>query len=229
VERSAIEEHFLKIWDGRQSARYSQMPDGYEQYTLRLKKESLDSIFGSLSWTKRRPHSFWWAPADDERALDYMGRPQDFRIVGRVPYRGVDCYLLEFDPRDEPKRTYRWYVGCNDHLLYGRVEGLFEYWTCDYREVAPGCRMPMTQGYTIQFRDPNTKEPYVRVRRDAKILDVRINEELPDTLFQMEWKEGVYVLDERSGKMVISQYVAIPPSLLGSGCRMSPRSASIRL
>lgn len=215
VENEPTRGQFLHIWDGNELAIHRRRPDGYEDYSRTLSKDPIDRIFGSLSWTKHRPHSFWWAPADDERVLEYMGRPERFRIVGRVPYRGVDCYLLEFEPKEGPPRTYRWYIGCDDHLLYGRTESVIEHWMSDYREVAPGCRMPMTQGYTIKYRDPNTKEPYVRVRRDAKIVDVRINEELSDALFQMEWKEGVYVMDERSGEMAISQYVAIPPSLLG--------------
>ncbi|MEN6337265.1 MAG: hypothetical protein ABFE01_23665 [Phycisphaerales bacterium] len=206
---------FLRIWDGNELAVHRQHADGYEDYFRTLSKDSMDGIFGSLSWTKHRPHSFWWAPTDGEKDLEFMGRPQDFRIVGRAPYRGVDCYLLEFEPRNEPRRTYRWYVGCDDHLLYGCTGGLSEAWTCDYREVAPGCRMPMTQGYTSEYLDPNTKEPHVRVQRDARIVDVRVNEELPDALFRMEWKEGGYVTDERSGQSVTSKYVEIPPSLLG--------------
>jgi protocatechuate 3,4-dioxygenase beta subunit len=215
VENEPARGQFLHIWDGNELAIYRKRVDGYEDYSRGVSKDPIDRIFGSLSWTKHRPHSFWWAPADGERALDYMGRPQDFRIVGRAPYRAVDCYLLEFEPPGEPRRICQWYVGCDDHLLYGRIDSYAEFWTLDYREVLPGCRMPMVQGYAIKYRDPSTQEPCVRVRRDAKIVDVRVNEELPDVLFRMEWKEGLNVTDSRSGKSVTSKYVEIPPSLIG--------------
>ena len=73
----------------------------------------------------------------------------------------------------------------------------------------------MAQGYAINSFDPNRERWYLDVQRDARIVDVCVNADLPETLFEMEWKEGVYVSDRRSGKTVVSKYVFVPPSLLG--------------
>lgn len=225
VQNTATEDYFLQIWDGEQLVCHSIRTDGYEEYSLGLSKEPLDRIFGSLSWPRAQPHSFWWAPQDVEQLIGMYGRPQDFRSTGRAEYRGVPCYVLEFDPPDTQGQTVRWYIGRKDRLLYGRTGELFEHWTVDYREIAPNCWIPMTQGYSITRFDQDRKKRYVRLQRDARIVDVRINEELPEALFQMEWKEGIYVVDRRSGETVVSKYVDVPPSLLG---RPLPDVASLR-
>ncbi|MBN1359260.1 MAG: hypothetical protein JW993_01655 [Sedimentisphaerales bacterium] len=215
VRNSATNAHFLDIWDGQQLVCYQRRPDGYEQYSLELTKETIDRIFGSLSWPRAQPHSFWWAPQDVERLMGVFGKPADFRMAGRRQYRGVGCYLLEYDPCDVPGKTFQWYVGQQDHLLYGRVEDYIEYWTLDYQEIAPNCWLPLTQGYTIRSYDPSNKKRYLSVQRDARVVDVRVDKELPEALFEMEWKEGIYVVDRRSGQTVVSKHLAIPPSLLG--------------
>jgi hypothetical protein len=215
VQNTPTEDHFLQIWDGQQLVCYAKHADGYEQYSLNLSKESLDRIFGSLSWPRARPHSFWWAPEDVEGQMRFFGRPQDFRSAGRADYRGVSCYVLEFDPPETPGQTVRWYVGRKDHLLYGRASRFGEHWTLDYRQVAPQCWMPLIQGYTIWRYDPQRKEYYLGAQRDVRIVGVRVNEALRETLFQMEWKEGIDVADRRSGETVWSKYVAVLPSLVG--------------
>jgi Leucine-rich repeat (LRR) protein len=215
VENGPTGNHFLQIWDGQQLVSHIRHADGYEQYSLNLSREPLDRIFGSLSWPRAQPHSFWWAPEDVEKNMSFFGRPQDFRRAGQATYRGVSCYVLEFDPTHAPGQTFRWYVGCHDHLLYGRIEGFIENWTLDYQELAPKRRIPMTQGYAIREYDSQRKEYYIDVQREARIVGVRVNEALPESLFQMEWKEGIDVADRRSGETVWSKYVAIPPSLVG--------------
>jgi outer membrane lipoprotein-sorting protein len=40
------------------------------------------------------------------------------------------------------------------------------------------------------------KRAYLDSRRDLEVVEVRVNEELPDSLFEMEFKEGVKVNDE---------------------------------
>jgi hypothetical protein len=224
VQNTPTEDHFLQIWDGQQLVCYAKHADGYEQYSLNLSKEPLDRIFGSLSWPRAQPHSFWWAPEDVEKNMSFFGRPQDFRRAGQATYRGVSCDVLEFDLPGTPRQTVRWYVGRKDHLLYGRASRLGEHWTLDYRQIAPRCWIPMTQGYIVRMYDPQRKEYYVRLQREARIVDLRINESLREILFQMEWKEGVDVADRRSGETVWSKYLAIPPSLVG---RALPDLASL--
>ena len=73
----------------------------------------------------------------------------------------------------------------------------------------------MTQGYNIPAYNPETKQHYIDCVRDVKIIEARVNEELPDELFQMNFEEGIYVADRRSGKTVTYKYIATPPSVIG--------------
>lgn len=115
---------------------------------------------------------------------------------------------------------HRWYVSIEDRPLYGLVTEtdsgfVFEHWMLDYQEVAPECPLPMTQGYTCPEYDPDTKRHFIATRRDVKVVEARVDEELPDELFQMEFKEGLYVFDNRSEPGTSYRYVATPQSLLG--------------
>ena len=210
----------LRIWDGKQAVRYSEFGGKNQQYDLDSTIKMFGTIFGSLSWPRAQPHSFWWEPQNIKERIDHFGRAEDFKITGRDEYRGVDCHILECMSRHDPKLTYRWYVGVEDHLLYGRQERIkpefvFEYWTLDYKQVAPGCRLPMTQGYSLPAYNPDTKQHYLSVVRDVRIIEARVNEELPDELFEMKFEEGLYVADRRSGKTIVYKYISTPPSLMG--------------
>ena len=220
VEEIPGREYFLKIWDGKQAVRYAKAGSDLQQYHLESTTKMFESIFGSLSWPRAQPHSFWWEPQNVEEKMDFFGRAEDFKITGRDEYRGVMCYILECMLRRDPPATHRWYVGVEDHLLYGwqewiNPEFVFEFWTLDYKQVAPGCLLPMTQGYSLPAYNPDTKQRYIDVVRDVRIVEVRVNEELPDKLFEMKFEEGLTVFDSRSGKTLIYNYIATPPSLIG--------------
>ncbi len=209
--------YFLGIWDGKQAMGYSSR---LQQYYLESGKEMFEKFFGSLSWPRAQPHSFWWEPQNVEEKIDLFGRAEDFKIIGRHEYRGVDCHVLECKSRIDPPLMYRWYVGVKDHLLYGRQdwinpEFVFEYWTGDYKQVVPGCWIPITQGYNFPEYDAINKKYYISCRRDMRIINVRINDKLPDELFEMKFEEGLTVIDRRSGKSVIYNYIATLPSLIG--------------
>ncbi len=210
-------DHYLKIWDGKQSMAYTAL---LQQYYLDSTMKSFEKMFGSLSWPRAQPHSFWWEPVDVEQRMPWYGREKDFVMKGRAGYRGIPCYVLEYTPSNEPNGMHQWYVGVEDHLLYGRREWtnpdfVFEFWTLDYKEVAPGCRMPMTQGYSMPGYNRDTKQHYISAVRDVKIVEVRVNDKLPDELFQMKFEEGLTVIDRRSGKSVVYNYVPTLPSLIG--------------
>lgn len=222
-------EYLLRIWDANQLTQYVRLADGYEQYDLESTTHKFQGLFDHMSWPRAQGHSFWWDTRDMERFADYFGAAADFRLAGRADYRGVPCHVLERTLRGEPTHSHRWYVGTDDHLLYGRREYYggqcrVEHWTLDYRTVAPGCRMPMTQGYILTGYDPDKNETYTSLHRDLKVVEVRVNENLPDALFRMEFVEGLYVVDSRSGRTVVSKYVATPPSLVG---RLLPDTASL--
>ena len=211
------ESYFLGIWDGKKALGYS---DRSQQYYLDSDKDMFETLFGSISWTKAQPHSFWWEPQNIEESMKYFGRAEDFKITGRQEYRGIMCYVLECTSYLDPPVTRQWYVGIEDHLLYGRrewikPEAVFEYWTLDYKQVAPGCRLPMTQGYSLPTYNPDTKKHYIQVVRDVKIVEARVNETLDEELFEMKFEEGLAVIDRRSGKTVVYNYISTLPSLIG--------------
>jgi hypothetical protein len=90
-----------------------------------------------------------------------------------------------------------------------------QHWTLDYKEVAPGCWYPMTQGYEVYNREQWGPfgwkwwdKVYLSSRRDLKVTEIHVNEKLPDELFEMEFKEGVEVLDRRFGGSVRYLYKA---------------------
>jgi len=116
-------------------------------------------------------------------------------------------------------QSFRWYVGVKDHRMHGLVwlsnkKPRIEYWMADYKEIHPGCWLPMTQGCEVYSKD-NTGVPCIETHSNLKIVDVRINEALPDELFRMEIKEGSMVADSRSGRTIHYTYKPEPPNLVG--------------
>ena len=200
----------LHVLNGSQLKRYAKLGYQIEQYSLYPDTKMLENLFGSLSWPRSQPHSFWWDKKNVDEDMKYFGFENDFKVTGIEEYRGVKCYVLEYESVVTPENIHRWYVGIEDHLLYGLIQGSLEHWTLDYKEIIPGCKIPTTQGYFLKRKDRD----YVDFQRDAKIVDIHINEALPDELFQMEFKEGLPVFDESSGKLVIYNYVPKPVSLL---------------
>ena len=125
-------------------------------------------------------------------------------------------------------QSFRWYVGVKNHKMYGLVwlsnnKPRIEYWMSDYKEVRPGCWLPMTQGCEV-YRKDNSGLPCIENHSYLKIVDARINESLPDELFRMELKEGAMVADSRSGRTVMYTYKSAPPDLVG---KPLPESADI--
>jgi hypothetical protein len=128
-------------------------------------------------------------------------------------------YGLAGEAVDLAGQSFRWYVGVKDHKMYGLVwlsnkKPRIEYWMSDYKEIHPGCRLPMTQGCEV-YRKDNSGLPCIETHSDLKIVDARINERLPDELFRMEIKEGAMVADSRSGRTINYIYKPEPPNLVG--------------
>jgi hypothetical protein len=116
-------------------------------------------------------------------------------------------------------QSCRWYVGTDDKLLHGVVWSVsgrprLEHWMLDYRQVAPGCWYPMTQGYQTYEKDSDGRA-YIAARRELKVLRIQVNVPLPDELFRLELKEGVRVRDRRKGHLLTYEYRPTPPQLLG--------------
>lgn len=137
-------------------------------------------------------------------------------------------YGLIGEARGLAGQSYRWYVGVKDRKLYGlkwlsNNKPRVEYWMSDYKEIKPGCWLPVTQGCDAFVTD-TSGQPYVDVRTDLKVVDVRINEKLPDELFEMKFDEGVKVVDSRRGQTQTYEYKPEPPDLVG---KMLPEFAEI--
>jgi hypothetical protein len=128
-------------------------------------------------------------------------------------------YGLIGEARGLAGQSYRWYVGVKDRRLYGLTwlsnnKPRVEYWVADYKEVRPGCWLPMTQGCDAYVTD-NSGQTCVDVRTVLKVVDARVNEKLADELFRMQFKEGVKVVDSRRGRTVTYAYAPDPPDLTG--------------
>jgi len=125
-------------------------------------------------------------------------------------------------------QSYQWFVGAEDKRLYALVwlsnkKPRINYWMSDYKEVRPGCWLPMTQGCEV-YRKDNTGQYRVETHSDLKIVDARINERLPDELFRMDIKEGAKVVDSRFGRTITYAYKPDPPDLVGKAL---PESVNI--
>jgi RNA polymerase sigma-70 factor (ECF subfamily) len=79
-----------------------------------------------------------------------------------------------------------------------------EHLMLDYKEVAPGCPFPMTQGYAINSGDYS--KSIVQSRRDIRVVEVTVNQPLPDQWFTMEMIEGVKVSDRLSDPPLTYKY-----------------------
>jgi hypothetical protein len=219
----------LTIWNGTEFVNHSRsFRFNQEQYYFdsKIPERTFHEFMAvDTSWPRAQPHSFWFDPKDTEELLKYWGPAEDFVLMRRSNYRGVNCYVLDCDrtgvPGMAPDLARRWYVGVKDKLLHGLItlrDGKpdIEHWVQDYRQAAPNCWFPMTQGYKLYDRDEKG-EPYLRSYRDLRVVKLCINEKLREELFKIELKEGVEVVDKRSGERVTYTYKPEPPALIGKG------------
>lgn len=216
LENTPGKSYVLTIWDGKERLfNEKHFTHKQEGYLIDNKAEKIAwGLFAGMSWPRAQPHSFWWDSVDVEGNLKWWGRAEDFAFKGYANYRGVECYVLECKPPALTGRVKRWYVGKKDRLLYGNLtlsggKITKQHWTLDYKQVAPGWWYPMTQGYELyDLKRWPWPKAVLNSRRDLNVTEVRVNEKLPDELFQMGFKEGVKVLDRRFGGTVSYLYKA---------------------
>jgi hypothetical protein len=80
-----------------------------------------------------------------------------------------------------------------------------EHWLMEYRQVAPGCWVPMKQGYTwLQY--PTRDKPIKDNHEEVEVTEVRVNESLPDGFFSIEIPEGATVADYREKPQISYKY-----------------------
>ncbi len=85
------------------------------------------------------------------------------------------------------------------------IDPCFEYWLSDDKEVAPGCWLPMKQGVSFVEVDDDGNA-FESARNELKILEVKVNERLPDALFAVEFKEGERVTDQTTEPPVFYRF-----------------------
>jgi thiol-disulfide isomerase/thioredoxin len=86
-----------------------------------------------------------------------------------------------------------------------------ESWLEHEKEVAPGWWMPMTQGASL-FGVDEKGQPFEALRHQLKIIDVKLNEPVPDALFAVEFKEGERINDQTADPPLSYRYKAkMPP------------------
>ncbi len=169
------------------------------------------------------PHRFWWTKADEHtQAVKLMGRPEDFVDGGRAVFHGVDCrvanhwdswttlYIADdgrlVGGRSGALTTSKLKTSLG--LLFDAgarrqqaakmtslIDPAWEYWLADEAEVAPGCRLPMTQAMT-NYQVDEAGRPFADFTRVLKVTRARVDEPLPDSLFAIKFDEGEWVSDE---------------------------------
>lgn len=93
----------LKVWDGSQLTTYEKyIKQPHEQYIIEatLQGSFPEFLARDTAWPKAQPHSFWFDTRDTAELLSYFGKPEEFTLKGNENYRGVDCFVLEFLPKD---------------------------------------------------------------------------------------------------------------------------------
>ena len=94
-------------------------------------------------------------------------------------------------PQEEAAHIYQ--AGAAE--LSRLIDPCFESWLDNEKEVAPGCWLPMTQG--VKFIDVDDHgDAFESQRSTLKVLDVHLNERLPDSLFSIEFREGERIEDQ---------------------------------
>lgn len=82
-----------------------------------------------------------------------------------------------------------------------------ENYMLDYQEIAPGMWFPAKQGYAFYIDDPNDAGEYdVSGSRELRLVEARVNEPLPDALFEVELQPGVKVGDRRFDEFISYPY-----------------------
>ena len=202
-------------WDGSQLRRYDMhRPRQKDVYTLTNEHAGTfhNAIVGDFGWLWSQDLHWQWAkPQTDMERLDreeYLGRPSDFKCLGKADYRGVPCYVLQYcvQKLGQPtNQTREWYVGQTKLLLYGfKIYHdkilVSEHWTLDHQEVAPGAWFPMHTGWA--FYDSNIA--FFRKKYswcDIKVEKVEVDQPLSDDMLIMPLKPNVDINDSTSGEL----------------------------
>ena len=176
------ESTYLNLWDGKTGLYYNHSPTR-NSWNLATSPQFMGPFFWEPVWGRNGQH-YWWR--EEGKWDDFVGSPEDYRIVGREVYRGTDCYVLEGAGR-------RLCIGVADHRLYGLSHPFVVVWWSDYREVAPGRWMPMVHGQE-GWETEGAAGPQVRSRVEMRFTELAVDQPLPEELFQFTVKNEAVTL-----------------------------------
>jgi hypothetical protein len=87
------------------------------------------------------------------------------------------------------------------------IDPVFEYRLALNKEVAPGCRFPLHQWIRF-FEVDKDGQPFEAQTQETKILEVKVNETLPDSMFVVAFKEGERITDQTTDPPLEYRYKA---------------------
>jgi len=121
----------------------------------------------------------------EKRLLNWMNRNgHSLRNVEEMA-----AWIQSRAPNDA--RAFERDRSANMHRL---VDPVFDYWLSDDREIAPGCRLPMTQESNLYFLDEDDRLAIEETHR-LTVTEAKVNIPLPAELFRVEIPAGARVID----------------------------------
>jgi thiol-disulfide isomerase/thioredoxin len=219
--------------------RYEPAPD-QESYTVNrdprnwLYGVSLQSTI--TAFLSAGPHSFWWDTAEDraKRAAAW-GDPGGFVYAGRADFHGTPCHVV-----NHWDSWTTLYITVTDRRLRGIRSGAqsvpdcitpemrrhptldqvarmrelvdpnFEFVLDAEKEIAPGCWLPMKQTAVIYAVGDDGK-PFTELAHTMTVTLAKVNDPLPDRLFQVDFKEGAWVNDQTHDSPLRYRHKAVVP------------------
>jgi thiol-disulfide isomerase/thioredoxin len=163
---------------------------GRECYVLECRKQGRNQLFVDVKDHRLRGILDFYLPNDLDRA-------KALELVRRISGRksATEAELVDW-LKSLPAETGR-RVQCQieDAVLQELGQPFSHFFADDYREVAPGFWFPMLQGY-VSFSSKKGRS-FEQGRRELQVVEIKVNQPIPDSLFTMEMKEGVRVVDTR--------------------------------
>ena len=105
----------LRVWDGKRLICRSNTYADPEYCTYDTAPQKYFTYNASLLWLQYARHPFWFWPGQPESGSQ-LGKPDDWEVIAREPFHGVDCYVIE---QIHVQQCMRLYVGVADLRQYG--------------------------------------------------------------------------------------------------------------
>jgi len=140
----------------------------YENYEVKNSSEPFTpDIFSYFHWTQQ-PISFDWevSPRAGEPQYAEFGEPENYILVDREDFHGVDCYVLlrvdGFNDRD------RFYIGVKDHRWYGGKSGIIS--LTHYPDLSKAFRSTVEKFLGRKLDDSTSEQDWQLIRHELADL-----------------------------------------------------------